>query len=64
MMVITNVGEIQIGPFLIGNILKNRNCAIFLLKLSVCAVSYVFSNYVMVIMNVGEIQTGPFLIGK
>ena len=60
MMVITNVGEIQIGPFLIGKILKSRNCAIFLLKLSVS----VFSNYVMVIMNVGEIQTGPFLIGK
>ena len=64
MMVITNVGEIQIGPFFIGMILKSRNRAIFLLKLSVCAVSYVFSNYVMVIMNVGEIQTGPFLIGK
>ena len=64
MIVITNVGEIQIGPFFIGMILKSRNCAIFLLKLSVCAVSYVFSNYVMVIMNVGEIQTGPFLIGK
>ena len=28
-MVITNVGEIQIGPFLIGKILKSRNCAIF-----------------------------------
>ena len=42
MIVITNVGEIQIGPFLIGKILKSRNCAIFLLKLSVCDVSYVF----------------------
>ena len=63
-MLVMNVGEIRTGPFLIGKILKSRNCAIFLLKLSVCAVSYVFSNYVMVIMNVGEIQTGPFLIGK
>ena len=42
MMVITNVGEIQIGPFLIGKILKSRNCAIFSLILSVGAVSYVF----------------------